>query len=109
VDNRIKAGQTVPLKLIVTCDGTFDGDADVTLDRVDQIDSAGTTIANTVPEDSGLSNDSGDAFRLAGGHYVFNLSTKGWPSTSGARFKVVVKVVEAGHVDTFAEVILKNK
>jgi len=109
VDNLIKAGQTVPLKISVSCGSDNETGATVAVHCVDQIDSTGTSVANTVPEDSGLANDGGNAFRLADGQYVYNLSTKGWVATSGARFRVRVRIQETGHVDTFAEVVLKNR
>ncbi len=108
-DNLIKSGQTVPVKVKVSCGGTFEAGATVTVHRVDQIDSTGTSVGNTVPEDSGLSNDGGNVFRLADGFYIFNLSTKGWTTTSGARFKVTVRVAKSGHVDTYAEAVLKSR
>jgi N-acetylneuraminic acid mutarotase len=109
VDNLVKAGQTIPLKVRVSCNNVFDSAATATVDSVTQIDGSGTPVANETVEDSGLSNDNGIAIRLADGQYVYNLSTKGWASTSGARFRVKVRVQEAGHVDTFAEVVLKNR
>ncbi len=109
VDNLVKAGQTVPLKLRVSCDNVFDAGVTVTVDGVTQIDGTGTPVANATVEDSGLADDGGNAMRLSDGQYVFNLSTKGWASTPGARFRVRVRVQETGHVDTFSEVVLKNK
>jgi N-acetylneuraminic acid mutarotase len=109
VDNLIKSGQTVPLKVQVSCGTENETGATVTVHSVDQIDSSGTSVANTVPEDSGLANDGGNVFRVAEGSYIYNLSTKGWASTSGARFRVKVRIQETGHVDTFAEVVLKNR
>ncbi len=109
VDNLVKAGQTVPVKVRVSCNNVFDSAATATVDGVTQIDGAGTPVANATVEDSGLSNDNGTAMRLADGSYIYNLSTKGWPSASGARFRVRVRVQEAVHVETFAEVILKNR
>jgi hypothetical protein len=109
VDNLVKSGQTVPVKVIVSCGTAPATGVTVLLDGVDSLASDGSTIGNAIPEDSGLSNDGGNLFRLSDGTHVFNLSTKGWSSTSGARFRVRVKIVATGHVDTLAEVILKNR
>jgi N-acetylneuraminic acid mutarotase len=109
VDNLIKAGQTIPVKVRVTCSNVFDSAATATVDSAAQIDGTGTAVANETVEDSGLSNDNGTTMRLADGSYIYNLSTKGWSTASGARFRVRVRVQEAGHVDTFAEVTLKNR
>jgi len=109
VDNLIKAGQTIPVKVRVTCSNVLDPNATAAVDSVTQIDGSGTPVANGTVEDSGLSNDNGTAMRLADGFYIYNLSTKGWTSASGARFRVRVRVQESGHVDTYAEVVLKNR
>ncbi len=109
VDNLIRPGQTVPLKLKVACDNVFEPGATATIESVVCIDSEGTPIANEAAEDSGLANDGGPILRLEDGYYVHNLSTKGWSSVSGLRFRVTVKVTKAGHADTLCEVVLKNR
>jgi len=109
VDNLIKVGQTVPIKLTVKFEGVLETGVSATIDRVVQIDGTGTPITNEVINDSGLSADGGTAFRFVDNTYVFNLSTKGWATASGARFKVTIKITKAGHVDTAYEVVLKNK
>lgn len=109
VDNTIKAGQTVPVKVDVLCDATPATGVSVTLDRVVQLDAAGTPIGNVVTADSGLSNDDGTAFRATDGFHTFNLSTKTWPTASGARFRVDVRVRATGHVDTVVSVVLRNR
>ena len=72
---------------------------------------SGTPIANEVVEDAGLSSDSTSVMRLQAtdGFYIYNLSTAGWNSTSGTRFRVTLKVSKAGHVDTLCDVYLINK
>lgn len=109
VDNTIKPGQTVPIKIDVSCDGTFDDGVTAAIESVVRIDGSGTSVANEVVEDSGLSADGGSAMRLADGHYTYNLSTKGWTSTSGARFRVTIHVTKSGHVDTATAIVLKNR
>jgi hypothetical protein len=109
VDNLVKSGQTVPLKVTVACGSAPASGITVLLDGVDALAADGSTLGNALPEDSGLANDGGNTFRLADGQHVFNLSTKGWSGTSGARFRVRMKVVAPGHVDTLAEVVLKNR
>src|SRR5262249_2631514 len=105
VDNKIKAGQTVPIKVRGTCNGTVESSATVSLYLVDQIDSTGSTVVHTVPEDDDLTDDSGNVFDFSNNQYHHNLSTKDWTSTSGARFRVKVRVQKTGHVDTFCEVV----
>lgn len=109
VDNDIKAGRTVPVKVEVTCDGVAPSGLTVTLDSITQVDEQGTPVANVLPEDSGASNDDGDVFRSVSGGFHYNLSTKGWASSAGARFRVAVRVVKTGHVDTVVTVVLRNK
>ena len=109
VDNVIKPGQTVPVKVRPTCGANFDSGAVVTLDRIDRVDGTGSTVANETVDDSGSSSDGGSTFRLSDDHYVFNLSTGGWSSASGARFRVVVRIRKTGHVDSFGEAFLRNK
>jgi hypothetical protein len=109
VDNLIKVGQTVPIKLMVKYLGALETGASASIDRVVQIDGAGTPITNEVINDSGLTADGGTGLRFVDNAYIYNLSTKGWATTSGARFKVTIKVSKAGHVDTACEVILKNR
>ena len=109
VDNLVRPGQTVPVKVRVSCDNVVESGVAAVIDRVEQIDGAGTPIANEVVEDSGAANDDGAAMRPADGFHIYNLSTKNWPTASGARFRVVIRVTLAGHVDTFASVVLKNR
>lgn len=111
VDNRIRPGQTVPLKLRVTCDNIFDPNATVTLDQVVRIDGSGTPIGNDLLEGDDGPCDDGNVFRLdrRGQSYRYNLSTKGWPTKRGARFLVTVRVAKEGHIDALCETILRNK
>jgi len=109
VDNLIHPGRTVPVKIRVTCENVAQTGVTALIDRVERIDGSGTPVANELVEDSGASNDDGVEMRPAGGQYVYNLSTKSWATTPGARFRVVVRILAAGHVDTFASVVLKNR
>jgi hypothetical protein len=111
VDNLIQPGRTVPVKVRISCDNVFVADAAAVIDRIERIDGDGTPVANEVVEDSGTSNDDGNVMRLAAAseEYIYNLSTMGWAEAAGARFRVVIRVTAAGHIDTLAEVILKNK
>jgi hypothetical protein len=79
------------------------------VDSVQLLSASSTPIANEVVADSGLSNDNGSALRLGDGFYVYNLSTQGWTSTAGARFRVLLRVQRAGHIDTTCEVFLVNR
>jgi hypothetical protein len=99
------------VKIRVSCENAFESGATAVVDRVERIDGSGTPVANETVEDSGASNDNGATLRLdaSAEQYVFNLSTAGWTSTSGARFRVVVRVSAPGHVDTFASVVLTNR
>jgi hypothetical protein len=108
IDNLIKPGQVVPVQVKVTCDGAIVSTATVTIDDVLRIDGAGTPIEQTI-DDAGSSNDGGTALRWADGVYKHNLSTKGWPTASGARFKVIVRVAKEGHADALVSVILRNR
>ena len=98
-----------PVKVKVTCENVFDGGVTATIDEIVRIDGTGTPISNEVVEDSGQANDDGDVMRLADSFYIYNLSTKSWDDTSGARFKVVIRITKAGHADTLCEVILKSR
>jgi hypothetical protein len=111
VDNVIQPRRTVPVKVRVTCDNVFDPAATATIDEIVQLDGGGTPVGNEIPEDAGASSDGGHAMRLDsdGECYVYNLSTAGWPATSGARFRVTVRVRKSGHADALCEVVLRNK
>lgn len=110
VDNEIRPGQTVPVKLKVTCENVVQTTVTAKIDQIQLLDSSGgTPIANEVVADSGASNDNGDLMRLADGFYVYNLSTKTLLGMPGRRHKVMVRVSKAGHVDTLCEVILINR
>jgi hypothetical protein len=109
VDNRIRVGQTVPLKVRVTCDNAPVTGLVPVLAEVERIDGAGTPIANLPGEDDGLSEDEGSAFRETTEHYVFHLSTSGWDVPSGGRVRVTVLVQESGRVDTLASVVLQAR
>jgi hypothetical protein len=111
VDNLIKPGQRVPVKVRISCENTFEPGVMAVIDSAVQIDGEGTPIGNDLTEDSGASSDDGNVMRLvaADEHHIYNLSTKGWPTTAGARFRVTLRITMAGHVDTLCDVILKNK
>jgi hypothetical protein len=68
-------------------------------------------VANELIDDAGLSGDDGSALRLdaAAEQYLFNLSTKGWSTAPGTRFRVILRVSSPGHADTVASVVLKNR
>ena len=70
-----------------------------------------SAIANELVDDSGTANDEGDIFRVDAGNefYIYNLSTKPWDATSGARFKVTVRISKTGRADSFCEFHLVNK
>lgn len=109
VDNRIRAGRVVPIKLRVACENQEVTDATVVVDRIDVLNASGTPVANEPVEDPGLSHDNGNVFRLAGSHYHFNLSTSGWSGASGLRHRVTVRIQKAGHVDTICELFYVNR
>jgi hypothetical protein len=97
-DNEIKVGKTVNVKVTVHCGNVFESDATVTIDSIARLGSTGTPV--------GSESGGGSAMELKGNAYQGKLSTTGWTNTQGTRFRVRVKVVKAGHVDTFADVIL---
>jgi len=122
VDNRINPGQVVAVKVRVACHNVFDPTVTAVIDSVEQIDGSGTPISSEVVDDAGSANDDGVTMRLLTGfafasaynpgyygYYSFYLSTAGWATTSGARFRVTVRVSKAGHIDTLAEVVLRNR
>ncbi|NQU47317.1 MAG: HYR domain-containing protein [Planctomycetes bacterium] len=109
VDNKIKAGRVVPVKVEVSCENTFASDVTATIDSIVQVSAAGTPITNELAEDAGTANDDGNVMRLASGHFIYNLDTSGWNSTSGTRFCVTVRIQEMGHVDTTYSFYLINR
>ncbi|MGQ0614421.1 MAG: HYR domain-containing protein [Planctomycetaceae bacterium] len=111
VDNLIQPGQTVPVKVRISCANIFEPGVLAVIDSAVQVDGQGTPIGNDLTEDSGASSDNGNVMRLvaADEQHIYNLSTKGWPKMAGARFRVTIRVTLAGHVDTLCDVILKNK
>lgn len=111
VDNLVHPGRTVPIKVRVSCNNVFEAGATAMIDEVFQIDGAGTPIGNELVEDAGASSDNGPLMRLQASDefYIYNLSTASWPATKGARFRVTVRVVRQGHLDTICEVVLRNK
>lgn len=109
VDNRIHPGRTVPVKLSVTCGNVFQDDVIATVDQVLELPGGGGTPIENPVEDAGASNDNGNVMRLAGGFYIYNLSTAAWNSAPGTRFEVVLRVARAGHVDTLCSVFLVNR
>lgn len=101
VDNRVRAGRTVPIRLKVTCDNIAVRDATVTIDAITQLDGDGTPVAN----DSGEEElDAESAFTLRGDRYHMNLSTAGWDGTRGARYEVLLRVRRDGHADAFCSI-----
>jgi hypothetical protein len=110
VDNLIQAGRSVPVKVRVSCDNVFDGDATAVIDDVEQIDGTGTPVAND-SEDDGTGGDDGAAMQVSeeDEHYAHRLSTSGWPTARGARFRVTIRVSKEGHADACATLILRNK
>jgi len=111
VDNVIHAGRTVPVKIRVSCENVFEAGATAVIERVERLDASGTPVANEVVDDPGCGDDEDDSMRLrpCAELYVYQLKTRGWPTTSGTRFRVVVRVSKPGHVDTFASVVLRNR
>ncbi len=110
VDNWIRPGRTVPLRLKVLCGNRFVEGATARIESVVQVDGSGTPVANNTDEgDSNVIPDEGLLLRECDGHYAYNLSTKGWPMAKGARFRVTVRVTMAGHVDTLCQVVFMNR
>ncbi|MBK9386107.1 MAG: HYR domain-containing protein [Planctomycetes bacterium] len=109
VDNKIRPGQTVPIKVVVGCEGGFDPSLSVRIAAIYQLGSGGTPIDNAVVEDSGLSNDAGALLRLDVDKYIYNLSTAHWPTQSGARFEVELSIEKPGHVPTPLRFYLRNR
>jgi hypothetical protein len=102
VDNRIRAGRAIPVKLRVACDGLAQGDVVATIESVQLLGSDGTPVANEVPEEAGLSGDGGATMRWSEeGFWMFNLDTSSWTATSGLRHLVTLRVERSGHVDTY--------
>lgn len=111
VDNKIRPGQTIAVKLRVTCGNVFDSAVTASIDSVTNIAISGSPIANEVVEDSGVSNDNGNLMRLPIGNefFIYNLSSSSWTSTPGARFLLKLRIQKAGHVDTVCDVYFKNR
>ncbi len=101
VDNRIRARQTIPIGLKVTCDNVAVRDATVTIDEVTQVDAQGSPVAN----DAGDEDADADAeFHLHGDRYHRNLSTSDWDDTRGARYEVLLRIERSGHAGAFCSV-----
>ncbi len=110
VDNKIRPGRTVPVRIKVLCGNRFVEGATARVESVVQVDGAGTPVANDGDEDDAdLVPDEGYLMRERGNHYVYHLRTRDWPATRGARFEVTIRVTKAGHADTLCKVFLKNR
>jgi hypothetical protein len=108
IDNRFARGRIVPVWILVRCGGTIVSDASAWIHEVVAIDGSGTPISADLDDDE-EDADEGTAMRRVLGTYVHLLSTAGWPSASGQRFRLTVRVARTGHVDSFAHVFLRYR
>jgi hypothetical protein len=94
-----KAGRTIPVKITVTdCDGNSASDATVTISVYKITDQVLGTEDELEVEASGSAN-TGNLFRYSEGHYIFNLSTKGY---SSGTYKVYASVNGVSHSVIFS-------
>ncbi len=109
VDNEIRAGRVVPLKLRLRCGNACVTDAVVTVDAIEALSSVGTPISNEQVDDPGSSHDNGNEFRLTGNKYQFLLQTTSWNPAAGIRHRIVIRIEKPGHADTLCEVFTVNR
>jgi hypothetical protein len=111
VDNLIQPGRTVLLKVRVACENVFEPGTHVWVRSVERLDGAGSPVGNVLIDEPGGTADDGDTLRLdaQAEAYLYNLSTKDWPATPGARFRVWISAAKSGHQIASVPVVLRNR
>jgi hypothetical protein len=110
VDNRVRHGRIVPLRLRVTSENKVVRDATAVVESVVRIDGAGSPVSNDGDEDdTDLVPDEGAAMTLRGNAYVHHLRTCDLDGTPGARYLVTMRVSKAGHADAVHRVVLRMR